>query len=63
MDSCLTMSQKEVKKYDIIKKVISKELNGSEAAGLLNLTVRHIRRLKVKVNRDARLVPNKYFKK
>ena len=53
MDSCLTMSQKEVKKYDIIKKVISKELNGSEAAGLLNLTVRHIRRLKVKVNRDG----------
>ena len=49
MDSCLTMSQKEVKKYDIIKKVISKELNGSEAAELLNLTVRHIRRLKAEV--------------
>ena len=40
------MSQKEVKKYDIIKKLIDNELNGSEAAGLLNLTVRQIRRLK-----------------
>jgi transposase-like protein len=47
------MSQKEVKKFDIIKKVISKELNGSEAAGLLNLTVRHVRRLKGKVNHDG----------
>jgi len=53
MDSYITMSQKEVKKYDIIKKVISKELNGSEAAGLLNLTVRHIRRLKKKVNQNG----------
>ena len=53
MDSNITMSQKEVKKYDIIKKVINKELNGSEAAGLLNFTVRHIRRLKVRVNGDG----------
>lgn len=53
MDSNITMSQKEVKKYDIIKKVISKELNGSEAAELLNLTVRHVRRLKRRVNNDG----------
>jgi len=53
MDNYITMSQNEIKKYDIIKKLINKELNGSEAAGLLNLTVRHIRRLKVKVNRDG----------
>lgn len=44
------MSQKEVKKYDIIKKLINKELNGSEAANLLDLTVRQIRRLKGQVN-------------
>lgn len=49
MDTYITMSQKEVKKYDIIKEVINKELNGSEAARLLNLTNRHIRRLKKKV--------------
>lgn len=47
------MSQKEVKRYDIIKKVINKELDGSEAAGLLSLTVRHIRRLKQKVKKDG----------
>jgi transposase len=43
------MSQKEVKKSDIINKLIGNELNGSEAAALLSLTVRHIRRLKKKV--------------
>lgn len=49
MDRHITMSQKEVKKYDIIKKLINKDLNGTEAAELLNLTVRHIRRLKGRV--------------
>lgn len=49
MDVNITMSQKEVKKYDIIKKVINKELNGSRAAEILNLTTRQIRRLKKKV--------------
>jgi transposase len=53
MDNYITMSQKEIKKYDIIKKAISKELNGSEAAELLNLTARHIRRLKNKVNQNG----------
>lgn len=49
MDTNITMSQKEVKKYDIIQKVIKKELNGSEAAVLLKLTTRQIRRIKKKV--------------
>ena len=49
MDNNIIMSLKEVKKYDIIKKLINNEFNGSEAANLLNLTVRHIRRLKKKV--------------
>ena len=53
MDTNITMSLPEVKKYDIIKKVISQELNGSQAAGLLNLTTRHIRRLKKKVDKDG----------
>ena len=44
------MSQKEMKKYDVIKKLINKELNGSDAAKLLDLTTRHVRRLKKKVN-------------
>jgi len=49
MDTYITMSQKEVKKYDIIKKLINKELNGPEASKLLDLTSRHIRRLKKRV--------------
>lgn len=49
MDKNIVMSLKEVKKYDIIKKLISKELNGTEASELLRMTVRHIRRLKRKV--------------
>lgn len=53
MDMNITMSLTEVKKYDIIKKVMSKELNGSEAAELLNLTTRHIRRLKKKVEENG----------
>ena len=53
MDKYITMSQKEIKKYDIIKKLINKELNGSEAAKLLNLTTRHIRRLKKKVKQNG----------
>ena len=53
MDTNITMSLPEVKKYDIIKKLISQELNGSQAAGLLNLTTRHIRRLKKKVDKDG----------
>jgi len=49
MDEYITMSQKEVKKYDIIKRLINKEFNGNEAARLLKLTTRQIRRLKKKV--------------
>ncbi|MDT8442607.1 MAG: ISNCY family transposase [Desulfuromonadales bacterium] len=45
----ITMSQKEVKKYNIIKKLINQEFKGPEAARLLNLTTRQIRRLKKKV--------------
>ena len=47
----ITMTPKEIKRYDIIKKIISKEINGSETARLLKLSVRHIRRLKGKVRK------------
>jgi len=53
MDQYITMSQKEFKKYDIIKKVIDKELNATEASELLDVTIRHIRRLKVRVNEQG----------
>lgn len=49
MDSHIIMSQKEASRYDIIQKTIKKEIKGIEAAEMLNLTDRHIRRLKKKV--------------
>lgn len=45
----ITMSTKEVDRFQIIKKLIGKHINGTEAAGLLHLTVRQVRRLKSKV--------------
>lgn len=50
MDTLITVSQKESSRYDIIQKTIRKELKGTEAAQMLNLTTRHIRRLKKKVD-------------
>lgn len=51
MDNHIIMSQKEASRYDIIQKAIKKEIKGVEAAEMLNLTDRHIRRLKKKVSR------------
>ena len=49
MANYITMSSQEVKKYDIVRKTISKELNGTQAAQLLDLSTRQVRRLKQKV--------------
>lgn len=49
MANYITMSSKEVRKYDIVRKTISQELNGTQAAQLLNLSTRQVRRLKAKV--------------
>lgn len=53
MDNLIIMSQKEANRYDIIKKTIDKKIKGVEAATILNLTTRHIRRLKKKVAKDG----------
>lgn len=47
------MSQKEIKRYGIIKKLLDKEFNGSAAAVILKLSIRHVRRLKSKVCKDG----------
>ena len=49
----LTMTQKEVNRYAIIKKLINKEINGTHASELLKLSVRQIKRLKAAVNKDG----------
>lgn len=49
----LNMSQKEVDRYDIISQVLRKQLNGTEAANLLEVTTRHVRRLKKRVDKHG----------
>jgi hypothetical protein len=53
MDNHIIMSQKEASRYDIIQKTIKKEIKSIEAAEILNLTDRHIRRLKNKVKESG----------
>ena len=45
----LTMSKRELGRYDIIKRLIEEEINGTEAAGLVGLSVRQTKRLKAAV--------------
>lgn len=47
------MSQKEIKRFHIIKKLLNQEFNGSSAAVILKLSTRHIRRLKNKVRQNG----------
>lgn len=49
MAELISMSQKEIKRHHIIRKLLNKELNGSAAAVVLKLSIRHIRRLKSRV--------------
>jgi len=43
------ISMKDIKKYEVLKQLINKEIKGAEAAGLLGFTRVHISRLKQKV--------------
>lgn len=49
----ITMSAKEIDKFQIIKKLIGKHINGTEAASLLRLSVRQVKRLKAKVKKNG----------
>lgn len=47
--SHLIMSAKELDRYDVLRRLLRKELNATQASALLQLTVRQIRRLKAAV--------------
>lgn len=49
----VTMSNKELSRYEIIKNLLSGGINGTEAGKQLVVTVRHIRRLKAKVRQQG----------
>lgn len=46
----ITMTKEEAKRYDIMKDLLSKKIDGTEAAKQLNLSVRQTKRLKVAVH-------------
>jgi len=49
MTTEFTMTQKQLDRYDIVKRLIRKEIHGTKASHLLNLSVRQIKRLKANV--------------
>lgn len=49
----ITMSRKELRKYEVIKKLIDGEINGTIAAAQLQCTVRWVKRLKTRVAQDG----------
>jgi len=53
MAELITMTQKELSKYEIIKRLIRKEINGTEAAKQLGLTVRQVKNIKVRVIKEG----------
>ena len=53
MTELITMSQKELSRYEIIKRLIRKEINGTESAKQLGLSVRQIKRIKARVIKEG----------
>jgi len=49
----ITMSKRELGRYEVIKRLIRKEISGPKAAGLLHLSVRQVKRLKVRVKKEG----------
>lgn len=49
MTAEFTMTQKQLDRYDIIKRLIRREINGTKTANLLGLSVRQTKRLKANV--------------
>ncbi len=49
----ITMSKKELFRYEVIKRLIRKEINGTEAAKQTNLSVRQVKRIKAGIIREG----------
>ena len=49
----ITMTPKELSRYEIIKRLIRKEINGTEAAKQINLSVRQVKRIKTRVIKEG----------
>jgi len=53
MAELIVMTQKELSRYEIIKRLIRKEINGTEAAKQMGLSVRQTKRIKARVIREG----------
>lgn len=49
----ITMSSKELSRYEVLKNLIAGVINGTEAAKQLKVTVRHVRRLRIKADKGG----------
>ena len=49
----ISMSEKELSRYDIIKSLIDGKINGTDASKQIGVSVRHIKRLKLKVSKQG----------
>ena len=49
----ITMTKKEARRYEIIKDLIAKKIDGTEAAKLLNRSIRQVKRIKRIVNKKG----------
>lgn len=49
MEQNITMSAKELSRYDVITKLIQKQMNGTEASKLIGRSLRQVRRMKAAV--------------
>ena len=50
MKNLIVMTNKEARRYDIIKNLMDKKIDGTQAAKQLNLSIRQTKRIKAKVN-------------
>lgn len=53
MAELIPMTQKELSRYEVIQRLIRKEINGTEAAKQLGLTVRQVKNIKARVLQEG----------
>lgn len=49
----ITMTNKELSRYEIIQRLIGKEINGTEAAKQINLSIRQVKNIKARVIKEG----------
>ncbi len=50
-EKLITMSTQELSRYDIIKQLLDGKINGTDASKQIGVSIRHVKRLKSKVNK------------